>query len=96
MKKQTDVINDYNPKFDEYFKGTFSIIEVATQLIKYIVPQKVLAQLDLATLELANESHVDENLRKSLTDLVYVCRRKDGSLARICFLFEHLFNKYHY
>jgi predicted transposase YdaD len=89
MKEQTDAINEFNPKLDEYFKGTFSIIEVAYQLIRYIVPKKILVQLDLSTLELANETHVDENLRKSMTDLVYVCKRKDGTLARLCFLFEH-------
>jgi hypothetical protein len=58
-------------------------------LLKYVVPDKILAQLDLKTLELANESHVDDKFRKSMTDLVYVYKRKDGTLARLCFLFEH-------
>jgi predicted transposase/invertase (TIGR01784 family) len=76
---------------DQYFRAVFSFIDVARQLIKYSVPSHIVNQLDLSTLELTNETHIDENLKKSLTDLVYICKMKKGKKppARICLLFEH-------
>ena len=88
MKKQSAVIAPQKP-FDDYFRAIFSVPAVARQLIEFIVPAATLATLDLDTLALAPDTFVDEQLKKNMADLVYVCNRKEGGKARICFLFEH-------
>ena len=74
---------------DAYFRGVFSIAAVAEQLVRFAMPAEVLAQVDLSTLSLAPDSFVNADLRKSLSDLIYTCRLKNGGMARICLLFEH-------
>ncbi|MCW5922746.1 MAG: Rpn family recombination-promoting nuclease/putative transposase [Saprospiraceae bacterium] len=75
--------------FDTYFKSVFGIVEAARQLIEFAVPKEILEKMDLDTLTLASDTYIDEKLRKSMSDLVYVCDYERGQKARICVLFEH-------
>ena len=74
---------------DSYFKAVFQVPELAEQLIRYALPPDMLDEIDLATLVLAEDSFVDENLKASLSDLVYSCHFKSGGPIRICLLVEH-------
>ena len=74
---------------DAYFRAVFAVKEVAQQLVRFALRSELLERLDLSTLTLAPESFVDGKLRKSLSDLVYICRFKEGGTVRICLLFEH-------
>lgn len=47
------------------------------------------ACLDLDSLELSSESFISDELKESLSDLVYTARFKGEENVRICLLFEH-------
>lgn len=74
---------------DSYFKAVFQVPELADQLIRYALPPDILIELDLKTLALSEDSFVDENLKASLSDLVYTCRFNSDFQVRICLLVEH-------
>ncbi len=74
---------------DDYFRAAFSIPIVARRTLEFVVPKKMLRQLDLKTLTQCQDTFVDKRFRRSITDLVFTCAFKNGGLARICFLLEH-------
>ncbi len=74
---------------DKYFKAVFSIRELAVELLELVLPPKLLELLDVQSLTLALGSFVDEQLKESFSDLVYLARLKNDQTVCISFLFEH-------
>ncbi len=74
---------------DKLFKEIQSIKENAIDLIESTFPKHVLAQLNLSSMELDNNSYVDKKLKEYYTDLVYNCKTREGSELKISLLFEH-------
>ncbi len=75
---------------DHYFKSVGSILEVALELVKVGLPDKIYQQLDLSVFEISNTTFVDEKLEEHLSDLIYTSQlQKSGKPIRICLLFEH-------
>ena len=79
----------YNPH-DRFFRLAMGNIEIAQDLFKANLPQKVLAEIDLGTLAIQSGSFVDEELKQSQTDILYHVKLKgDGKTGYLYILAEH-------
>lgn len=74
---------------DKYFKATFSIREIALEMLQLALPVNVWNSIVPQTLTLAPDSFVDEHLREVFSDLIYVAQTRQNNPVRVCFLFEH-------
>jgi predicted transposase/invertase (TIGR01784 family) len=74
---------------DRYFREAFSDPAVARDLLRNYLPAPVVATLDLTTLELEQESFIDEDLSQNFTDMLYTVQRHDGGTTQVYILFEH-------
>ena len=74
---------------DRYFRETFARVEVARDFLAHHLPAELLAAVDLATLEIATESHLAPDLRESCSDLVYRLGWRGGGTLEVYLLFEH-------
>ncbi len=66
----------------------------ARDYIRYYLPEKITADLDLDTLEVSSKSFVSDELKESLTDLLMTLQFKNKDLAELYFLIEHKSNLY--
>ena len=73
---------------DKFFKESFTNKEIATDFIKGSFPKELVDNLDLSSLDLDNNSYIDEELKDYYSDLVYNCSYKDMKI-KISILFEH-------
>lgn len=62
---------------------------VALELMQFALPPEIFAAIDLETLELSEDSFIDEQLRAHFTDICYTGKMKDGTNFRTTILFEH-------
>lgn len=74
---------------DALAKWTFSNPAEAADLLRSVLPPKLLRLLDLTTLKLVSGSFVDEALRGAYSDLLFSVRL-NGKPALVYILFEHL------
>ena len=66
--------NDISNPHDNFFRGAFALPEVSTPFSqRYLLPG-VLAELDLASLQLEKDSFIDERLRRMRHGTVHVLR----------------------
>ena len=77
----------HNPH-DRFFKRIFSDIRIARDFLWNYLPQEAVEIVDLDYLIPENNSHVDENLRESLSDMLYKTKIK-GQDGYIYILMEH-------
>ncbi len=82
-------MNELQNPHDHFFRYAFSQLEVARSFLTHYAPAAVVAQFDLATLEVTAETFVDDELRSHHTDLLYRVRLKTGEAAYIYILLEH-------
>jgi predicted transposase YdaD len=73
---------------DRYFRESFGRLEVARDFLRHHLPEPILAELDLATLEISKDTYVAEDLSADCSDLVYRLAYRGGEL-RVYLLFEH-------
>jgi predicted transposase/invertase (TIGR01784 family) len=57
-------------------------------LLQYMLPKDLIANLDIQSLELENTSYTDNDLRQHFSDLVYTCRYREHKI-KVSLLFEH-------
>lgn len=74
---------------DRFVRAVWSQTETAASFFAHYLLLELVARLDLATLEVTQESFVDEALRAHHTDLLYQVRLADGTAAFIYLLLEH-------
>ena len=75
---------------DRFARAVWSQTEVAVSFFTHYLPTEVVERLDLTTLEVSQESFIDEDLRAHHTDLLYRVRLADnGPAALIYLLLEH-------
>lgn len=74
---------------DRYFREVFSDPVVVQDLLRNYLPAPVLAALALTTLDLQQESFIDEELRQHFTDMLYTVTQREGKPAQVYILFEH-------
>jgi predicted transposase/invertase (TIGR01784 family) len=74
---------------DALFKAAFGQPDLARSELELVLPVEVQAHLDLATLETALGSFVDEDLRQAHTDLLYRVKTRSDGDALVYLLMEH-------
>jgi predicted transposase/invertase (TIGR01784 family) len=82
-------MNDVNHPHDHFFRLVFSQVEHAADFLSNYLPAEVAAMLDLSTLQLQNDSFVDEDLRENFTDLLFSVQQRDQQPVFVYILIEH-------
>ena len=81
-------MDDIAAPHDTYFRESFSRRYIAEDFLRHHLPAPLLAEMDLTSLEVSNDTYVSTELRTAYSDLVYRVRCRDGELV-IYLLFEH-------
>lgn len=74
---------------DHFFRESFQKPEIIRSFLHEYLPPAMLEQLDLSTLDLQSDTHIDENLRQHQTDLLYKISTKASTPLYLYLLFEH-------
>ncbi|WP_080056665.1 Rpn family recombination-promoting nuclease/putative transposase [Spirosoma aerolatum] len=76
---------------DKFFKESFSRKDITAALLEQVLPSELVERLDLAALELANGSYVDEVLQEHFADLLFDCpyQGQGQTTVQIALLLEH-------
>ncbi len=74
---------------DKFFKSLFSRKEEVSEFVAKTFPPKLVANLDLSTLEPDQTEYVDEKLKTTFSDVVYNCTYGKSTQIKISLLFEH-------
>ncbi len=61
--------NKYPGRHDEFVAKCFEDLEMATAFFRHYLPREILDQLDLEEIALEQGSYVDEEFRRSYSDL---------------------------
>ncbi len=87
-----------NNPHDRFFRSVFSEKEVALGYLTTFLPDTILSELDLSSLELENNSYINETLQEHFSDIVYRAQFKQNKEKKsqkkqnaiwLSFLFEH-------
>ena len=85
----------HNPH-DKFVRSVVKNLPIAKDLFSQHLPIEISNNLNLNKLELTSESHIDENLKQFMSDIVFTCPYKDKSNnnkhAKIALLIEHQSN----
>jgi predicted transposase/invertase (TIGR01784 family) len=81
---------------DKFFKETFSRVDVVTNFLEELVDEKLVKKLDLSTLQIDNNSFIDEKLEERFADIIYTCEYIGKGKVKIALLFEHKSYKENY
>ena len=84
-KNNTDV---NKPKYDQYFKFNLEKKEIAEEVIRSVLPKELIELADFSKMKLEQSEHIDEELRKLITDVLWSIPIK-GEKAYIYILAEH-------
>ena len=74
---------------DQFFRENFSRPERLAEFLSLYLPPQLAERLDLTTVEILNDSFVDEELKKHQSDLLCRVFFKDGSSIFVYVLIEH-------
>ncbi len=74
---------------DQFVRSLLSNPRLARNFLENYLPEKVVAKLKFDTLELSQESFVDEDLRPHHTDLLFKLQKKNNHKVFVYVLFEH-------
>ena len=74
---------------DGFFRKLMSERQTAQDYLAAFLPEDLKAAIDFETLEQDTESYVDEQLKASMSDVVFKADTKQGFGINFCFLFEH-------
>jgi predicted transposase/invertase (TIGR01784 family) len=83
------VINEIQNPHDQFVRSLLSNPRLARNFLENYLPEKVVAKLKFDTLELSQESFVDEDLRPHHTDLLFKLQKKNNHKVFVYVLFEH-------
>ena len=74
---------------DGFFRKLMSERQTTQDYLTTFLPEELKAAIDFETLEQDTESYVDEQLKASMSDVVFKADTKQGFGINFCFLFEH-------
>lgn len=74
----------------------FLRIDVVTNFLEELVDEKLVKKLDLSTLQIDNNSFIDEKLEERFADILYTCDYAGKGKVQIALLFEHKSYKENY
>ena len=78
-----------NNPHDKFFKSCMANTQVAKSFLESHLSKEVLSKINLDTLEVVNESFIDEDLQELLTDMLFTAKCGD-QVCYIYMLVEHL------
>ncbi len=79
-----------NNPHDKLFKAILQDQTLAIDYFNHFLPAQVVRQIDFDTLNLSNSTYIDENLKDTFADMVFVCDLKKGDEpVEIALLLEH-------
>lgn len=82
---------------DAFVRKIFSDKQIAVDYFKAVLPLSVSENLDFETLKREPDTYLSEKLKRSMSDIVYSCERKDGKgFVKTCLLIEHKSSPYRY
>ena len=67
MKKKNEIVNPH----DATFKKMFGRLEIVKDVITQNLPQDILDDMDLSTLEQLDGSFISEKLQETFSDIIY-------------------------
>lgn len=75
---------------DNFIRSILANKKIARDYFKKYLPAFVSKQLDFSTLTQLTDTYLSDSLKKSMSDIVYSCRRKDGKgFVKVSLLIEH-------
>ncbi len=80
---------------DRAFRGAMSDMRVAHDFLEHYLPLAVKKKVDLSTLQICQESYIDEELKELVTDMLYSVEWKNKPYAEKTYIYllcEHLSN----
>ncbi len=78
------------PTHDDFIRRIFSDKKLAIEYFKSFLPAYITVLIDFSSLKQESASYLSDELKKTLSDIVYSCKLKGGeSYIKICFLLEH-------
>ena len=81
---------NYPPaRHDKTFRQLMSHLPIAKEFLKSYLPAHILNKINLATLRITKNSYIDEQLRASASDVLYLAKTHDAKPAYIYTLCEH-------
>jgi predicted transposase/invertase (TIGR01784 family) len=81
------------PIHNNFFMKTFQDLSNTRDFIKGTLPEKITKNLDLSTVKIVSGTHVDENLKSHMSDLVVKVKSRKKDNVDLYFLFEHKSHK---
>ena len=84
------VMNGHIPSHDDFIRNILSNKEIAVAYFESFLPQFVKDKLDFSQLTQLPDTYLSDELKKSLSDIVYSCglKNKKDSL-KVSLLIEH-------
>ena len=81
---------DISSSHDSFFRSVLSDSRIAKDYFRSALPEHIIKLPDFTTLERVPDSYVSGELEKTMSDVVYTCRRNDrkGNVS-VCLLVEH-------
>lgn len=76
QKKNNSSVKIDNPH-DKFVRAAIKNLPVAKDLFISSLPAAIQTKLDLDQLEVTSESHIDENLKAFMSDIIFKCAYKD-------------------
>lgn len=74
---------------DGFFRRLMSETSRVKQYLNAYLPEPIKRMIVFDTLELDNDSYIDEKLKQSFSDVVFKAETDAGIGINLCFLFEH-------
>ena len=79
-----------NPKFDEFAKFNLEKRDIAEVVLRSVLPNELIEICDFSKMELEPTEHIDEELRKLISDVLWCVPLKDGERTLYgYYLIEH-------
>ena len=82
---------------DNFIRAILADKEIAVDYFRSCLPSLISEQLDFSTLTQIPDTYLSPKLRKTMSDIIYSCEKKNSSVRiKVCLLIEHksYFDKY--
>lgn len=83
-------MDTHSSKHDSFIRAIMGNQQIALDYFRACLPQHILDMLDFTTLRQLPDTYISKDLQKSISDIVYACRKADGNEeVKISLLVEH-------
>ena len=83
-------MSEHLPSHDDFIRNILSNKEIAVEYFKNYLPDFVRERLDFTKLEQLPGTYLSDELKKTLSDIIYSCGLKDGKYSiKVSLLIEH-------